>query len=216
VCVARRVDGRRRVAVAVAGVRIRNHRVGVRGRGAARVRQRSDGSSHLGATLLLLPYLMPYRALWWALRARADRQPYVELIAGSLFVGRRLRAHEFPSGLACVVDLTCEFESEARHARPAIARYISLPILDAYVPAADVLVDIVRRINAVEGPVYLHCAEGRGRMALVACAVLLSRGLADDVDGAVALLRAKRLIMLSGAQRALLVRAQAALLALQR
>lgn len=178
--------------------------------------KRSDGSSHALTTLLLLPYLLPYRALWWLLRARNDKQPFVELVPGSLFVGRRLRAHEFPRGLACVVDLTCEFESDSRRAQPSIPHYISMPILDAYVPSADALVDVVRRINAVDGAVYLHCAEGRGRMALVACAVLLSRGLAHDVDGAVALLRAKRLIMLSGAQRALLVRARDQLVALHR
>jgi hypothetical protein len=176
--------------------------------------KRSDGSMHLGATLVLLPYLLPYRALWWLLRARADSQPYVELVPRSLFVGRRLRAREFPSGLACVVDLTCEFESDTARVVPPIAHYISLPILDAYVPSASVLVDVVRRINAVDGAVYVHCAEGRGRVALVACAVLLSRGLARDVDEAIALLRAQRLIILSGAQRALLVQARDALVAM--
>ncbi len=169
--------------------------------------KRVDGTTHPVSTLVLLPYLWPYRALWWLLRARVDKQAYVELVPGSLFVGRRLRAREFPSGLACVVDLTCEFESGSHRVLPMIPHYISMPILDAYVPSVDALVDVVRRINGVDGAVYLHCAEGRGRMALVACAVLLSRGLAPDVDGAVALLRTKRLIILSGAQRALLVSA---------
>ena len=70
--------------------------------------KRSDGSIHWASTIVLLPYLVPYRSLWWLLRARSDTQPYVELVPASLFVGRRLRAREFPVGLACVVDLTCD------------------------------------------------------------------------------------------------------------
>ncbi len=182
--------------------------------------KRADGSLDLVHTVLLLPYLLPLRILWRAWHARDRRQPFVEVVAGSLFVGRRLRAHEFahefPAGLACVVDLTCEFESETRYASAPIPRYISLPILDQSAPSAAALVDVVRRIQSIDGPVYVHCAEGRGRAVMVACAVLIARGLASNVDGAAAIVRAKRWIFLRDTQRAIVEAARPALLALQR
>ena len=71
-------------------------------------------------------------------------------------------------------------------------RYLSFPILDGYVPKPRDLLDLVRRIDDTSGTTYIHCAEGYGRTGMVAAAILLARGLAQDVDEAVRQVRRKR------------------------
>jgi len=54
---------------------------------------------------------------------------------------------------------------------------------------------------------YIHCAQGRGRSAAVAAALLIRKGLAADVDEAERMLRAARpSIRISPAQRRLVAK----------
>src|SRR3569623_1658332 len=39
-------------------------------------------------------------------------------------------------------------------------------------------------VAALDGPRYVHCAQGHGRSAALVAAVLIARGLAADVDAA--------------------------------
>lgn len=171
--------------------------------------KRPDGTLSPLSTLLLLPYLALLRALWRALRLLRTEAAWHELVPGVL-VGRRLLEHEAPHGLACVVDLTCELEEPpAMSAAPA---YLNVPTLDGTPPDGDALVSLVEHLGRVSGTAYVHCAEGHGRAGTVAVALLLARGLADDVDEAIAL--AKRLrpgIRLRPAQRARVLEVQARL-----
>ena len=105
-----------------------------------------------------------------------------------------------------MADLTAEF-SEPRDVRDG-RRYLCLPTLDASVPPETELREFVQAVLGESGPTYLHCAEGHGRSGMVAAALLVSKGLATDVEDAVAQLRKARPgIRLSPRQAALVVRA---------
>jgi hypothetical protein len=140
----------------------------------------------------------PYSALAWGIwqlrsrlrtRLRGER-PHDEVARG-IHVGRRpLGAAEVPPGLRVVVDLTSEMPRAA--ALASVERYLCVPVLDTAAPDDASLRALVDALAEEEGPILLHCAMGHGRAATVAAALLVRRGLARDVDEAVALMRAAR------------------------
>jgi hypothetical protein len=134
------------------------------------------------------PYLVGH---WISWRLQSVGRPaWAELTPG-VWVGRRLGRREAPGferlGNLTVVDLTAEMSEMA-----SSERYVNLPVLDLTLPDLRTLRRIVRAIDgATKGGdgVYIHCALGYGRSAVVAAAYLLHAGLAEDVDGAMARVR---------------------------
>jgi protein-tyrosine phosphatase len=59
----------------------------------------------------------------------------------------------------------------------------------------------VDEIAAFPGRVYVHCAVGRGRSALVVAAVLLQRGVVKTPDEAREFLQAKRSVVRLNAEQ---------------
>ena len=173
--------------------------------------KRPDGTLALGSTLVLLPYLLCVWGVWRLVRLVSSRRPFDELTAGIL-IGRRLFPSEYPRDVDHVLDLTCEFP-EFRAVRQA-KHYRSFPILDGYVPKLSELVGLIRRVNDVEGTLYIHCAEGYGRTGLVSAAILLARGLAADPRQALRMVQARRpRVALSRRQRRMLIEVAGALTA---
>ena len=89
----------------------------------------------------------------------------------------------------------------------AVYEYVCLPALDGLAPGAVEGEEFLGKIEACGVPVYVHCALGHGRLALVAAAVLLRRGVVDDVRAAETHLRERQPgVRLKGAPRRLLAR----------
>lgn len=139
--------------------------------------------------------LLPYLVGAWAIRdllvlSRSREAPWHEVGPG-IFLGRYVkRATDLPPGITCVVDLTCEM---ARI--PGLApdvEYIAAPALDGTVPAPAELSALVARLADTPGALYVHCAAGHGRSAVVCAALLVARGHAKDADEAARQLRAVR------------------------
>ncbi|HEX8912124.1 MAG TPA: hypothetical protein VF796_07165 [Humisphaera sp.] len=159
------------------------------GAGPRLIGKRPDGRLAAWAVALHLPFLLLTVTVWHlvvVLRGTRD----ASLVADGLWVGRRPRARDLPAGVVVVADLTSEFAA-ARGIRGRY-EYWSMPTLDGHVPPVDSLVAFARRLAAAPGPVYLHCAQGHGRAALVAACTLVARGAATDADAAIAMVRAVR------------------------
>jgi protein-tyrosine phosphatase len=150
--------------------------------------KRPDGSQAPWALVLLLPFLLLLWGLWHLQRFISRERPFHEIVPG-LWLGRRPLPGELPAGVALVVDLTAEFPAACR-AAPG-REYRCLPLLDAAVPRTSALPELVAELAGRQG-VYLHCAQGHGRSGLVAAAVLLARGLADNPAEAVSFVRTVR------------------------
>lgn len=172
----------------------------------ARIFDKDERGAHGWLPSILL---LPYRALVWLLWQGQSRlrpgAPHHEIAPG-LYVGRRpLHRGERPERLACVVDLTSEFGRSPWFGD--VAEYVTLPTLDMSVPDDASFRELVERVAAMDGPVYVHCAMGHGRAPTVVAAVLLARGLAADAAEASATLeRLRPNVHIHGAQRALLER----------
>lgn len=141
----------------------------------------------------------------WLLIGLLGREPPAHEIAPGLWLGRRPYRRNLPADTSLVVDLTAEFPA-ARGVIPG-RTYRCIPTLDMSIPALEDARELVRLVSQWQGTVYLHCAAGHGRSAMVAAAVLLERGLASDPLEAEELVRKIRPgIHLTRAQRRLLHR----------
>ncbi|QJW96073.1 dual specificity protein phosphatase family protein [Frigoriglobus tundricola] len=117
-------------------------------------------------------------------------------VAPNVFLGRRLSArearHASAEGWLAVLDLAAELP-EAPPLR-TVTHYRSLPVLDATAMSLQELraaVEWVTR-HAASGPVYVHCALGHGRSAVVVAAYLIATGQAPDAPAALKHLRERR------------------------
>jgi protein-tyrosine phosphatase len=139
--------------------------------------------------LVVLPYLVAFRIActlmrWW----RGSDEP--TRVAPGLWVGGRI-AGPLPAGVTHVVDLVAEYPEHGRIT--TMTGYRSLPTLDGgYPPSMADALALVEELATFDGDVLVHCDSGRGRAPTFAAALLIARGLADDVDGAIALLRRTR------------------------
>jgi protein-tyrosine phosphatase len=150
--------------------------------------KRSDGTLAWWAWLVWGPLFGYMRLLHELARSLTD-EPVANEVAPGVWVGRRPRRHELPSGIAIVVDLCAELP-----AGPGVAdgrRYLAIPTLDATSPTPDQIAGAVDAVLEAGGAAFIHCAFGHGRSATVAAALLIRRGDAtlDDVER---LLRSRR------------------------
>lgn len=133
------------------------------------------------AGLVLAPYLLMTFIVWHLSRLLRREPPFHRLTEGFL-IGRRLLPAELPAEVATVVDLTAEFPEPGPVRNGRI--YRAFPILDGSAPEVGTMRDLAREILQLPGEVYIHCAEGHGRTALVAASVLLVRGDATSAKQA--------------------------------
>ncbi|UCG50464.1 MAG: dual specificity protein phosphatase family protein [Candidatus Latescibacterota bacterium] len=144
--------------------------------------KRSNGTLDPFCATVLFPYLIFPWLVWQAVRV-GTREPAFHPLIDGIFIGRRLLTDEYPPGIESVVDLTCEF-SESKHVREG-RTYRSLPTLDASAPESAALEALIKEIIQLQRGVYIHCAEGHGRTATVAAALLLYIGEATSVNDAI-------------------------------
>ncbi len=139
--------------------------------------------------LVMLPFLVFAWGVWHVARL-VSREPACHEICPGLWLGRRLLPKELPEQVRAVVDLTCEFPEPRAIARNT--QYVCLPTLDTTAPSRDDLVKLLESLKDLPGGIYVHCASGHGRSALVAAALLLVRGQAADAKQALGLVRKAR------------------------
>ena len=157
-----------------------------------------NGKLPLWRVVLLLPYLLMSWGLWH-LQILLTREPCCHEVAPGMWLGRRPYLKELPPGVTRVIDLTAEFAAAKGIAQRS--GYLCIPTLDAQPIDLAQLKELLATLRPAEA-VYIHCASGHGRSAMCAAALLISRGLADDVDAAERMLKSVRLgVGLSGEQR---------------
>jgi len=162
--------------------------------------KRADGTIHPIARLFFAPFALFAWASWHGYRLATSEDACNEVAPG-VWLGRRPFARDLPATVTVVVDLTAELVAD--HAVRTGRTYVCLPALDASVPDTRAFELVLARLVDEPGGVFIHCAFGHGRSAMLAAALLVRRGLARDVAEAEALLRARRpRVSLKGAQRA--------------
>lgn len=149
--------------------------------------KRPDGTLAASRVAIFLPYLLFTWAVWHLCRLLPE--PAVQRINDKLSIGRRLLPGELPAGVDVILDLTAEF-AEPAAVRQA-ARYVSLPTLDATAPTPAALIAAIASLQPDEH-VFIHCAQGHGRTAMAAIALLLHRGETANVADGLRLLKAVR------------------------
>jgi hypothetical protein len=166
--------------------------------------KRMDGTRTWFPFAVFGPYLLFSRVVWEVL-TRVSREDCFNEIAPGLLVGRRPRRAEIPQGIGLLVDMTCEFPGLFCIGEDA--QCLCVPTLDALVPDDEAFRWAIEAVVQCSKPVYIFCAQGHGRSATLAAAVLIVRGIAADIETAESLLRRARPgIRLSRSQRSLVRR----------
>jgi len=172
------------------------------GVGARAFGKRLNGNIAVPNIVLLFPF---FAAIWlaWHLQRALSREPCYSEVASAVWLGRRCFANELPPEVGLIVDLTAEFP-EPKPVREGRI-YLCLPVLDASAPSLEDFQSLIQAIVSSHKPVYIHCAQGHGRSAMVAAAVLVARGDVATLDEAEGMLQSSRpAIKINGAQRKLL------------
>ncbi len=142
-----------------------------------------------------------------------DREGLLNPLADRIFIGRlpfasersKLRA----AGVDAVLNLCWEFPRLSKVDRDSDFLSAHVPILDASPPTDRQFreaVEIIARWRAEGRCVLIHCAQGHGRTATISAALLVSLGLANDAEQALAMIKAARpLASPSPGQKAALV-----------
>lgn len=140
--------------------------------------KRSDGTLRPFNVLLLLPYFA-MSCLTWLLKTRMTREPASHEIVSGLWLGRRCSGKDLPRAIGLVVDMTAEFW-EPRGLREG-RTYLCVPTLDMTAPSLSTFGSVVETVANSRDTVYIHCAVGHGRSAMLVAAVLLARGHAQSI-----------------------------------
>lgn len=132
-------------------------------------------------TLLLAPYLA---VRWIHARWQTRGEPVAQEIANGVWLGRfPLRREREALGMASMVNVAAEMPAE-----------VSIPMLDLVVPTVEQLEAAVVAIDQLNAsrPTLVCCALGYSRSAAVAAAWLIASDIATSVDEAIAMIRARR------------------------
>jgi protein-tyrosine phosphatase len=153
-------------------------------RGSVDLFHKRDGRLSHSAWVVHWPYLIAQRISW---RTQSCGRTACSELTPGIWIGRRPGRRDCEElkrrGVVSTLDLTAEL-SEWPGLRGE--GYYNLPILDLTLPALATLERAAAIIAEASrhGGVYVHCAIGYGRTAVVAAAYLLASGRAGDVQSA--------------------------------
>lgn len=133
--------------------------------------------------LLNLPWLSFQYFLWYTEKFFSDKNAYNKVKGAHLTIGRRLLPNEYPDTIETVLDLTAEFNEVTLKNK----QYINVPLLDAMPLTKSAYLRLVSLAPEIAASrVYIHCAQGHGRTAMVTALLLTltgySKSAADAYD----------------------------------
>lgn len=153
-----------------------------------------------GWRMTIAALLLPYRALGRAALGASgwlDREGPINRLAPGIFIGRlpsrTTRVRLGREGIDAILNLCWEFPGPSTSARGPVCGHV--PILDGAPPTDRQFDEAVRWVadRRAEGRcILIHCAQGHGRTATIAAAVMVRFDLADDADDALARIQAVR------------------------
>ncbi|MFN8392478.1 MAG: dual specificity protein phosphatase family protein [Bdellovibrionota bacterium] len=135
---------------------------------------KTDGRFPPWSFILLFPYLVGARISAWL---QGRKLPASIDVAPGVRIGRTISNDEaerqLSEGVTAVLDVTAELNEPSAF---RTVQYHSLPILDLTAPSPDQLQEAVSfiRSQAEHGTVFVHCALGRSRSAVVVAAYLMA------------------------------------------
>jgi hypothetical protein len=143
----------------------------------------------------LQPVFFPFRAisvLIYVLARRSRTENVVCEVAPRVFLGPRLFDSERSAletvRVTAVMDLTSELPTSRVYSHSPFER-LGYCLLDRSFPndcdLDELVASVVSRATRDQG-VFIHCAFGRGRSALVACAVVIALGVCTTAEESLA------------------------------
>ncbi|WP_416771118.1 phosphatase PAP2/dual specificity phosphatase family protein [Pseudomonas sp. RHF3.3-3] len=155
--------------------------------GAQGFQKRADGSLSPAARWLFAPYRA---GAWINSRLWTRSHPQPDPLVDNLWLGRLPGRDELRAGpFKAIVDLCAELPLA-----PEGRAYRNIPVLDLIAPSAEQCREAAQAIEQLRqhGPLLVCCALGYSRSATAVAAWLLHSGRVQEIDEALALIRAAR------------------------
>jgi hypothetical protein len=155
------------------------------GAGPRVIGKRPDGELPWWSLALNGPFLVLGLGSMRMVHIGAGEPPWTEVAPGIL-LGRRPTRRDVRAfralGVKAVIDLCAELPSS--RAMTGEEAYLLLPVLDSEAPSPEQLAAAVRWIDehAGKGPLFVHCALGHSRSAMVIAAWRMAKGHAGGPD----------------------------------
>jgi len=147
--------------------------------------KRLNGTVFLPLCVVNLPFLVIYGITWLIRHFVLRHEPVNRIGSTNVFISCWPGFHVPLDRYDLVIDATSEMP---KWYKVANAKYVCLPNLDGVPLDRYVLpVEIHRDMK-----ILVHCAQGRGRSALLACLILLKLGHAETAEAAVEMLKQSR------------------------
>eukprot|EP01102_Stenamoeba_stenopodia_P008196 TRINITY_DN2337_c0_g2_i1.p1 TRINITY_DN2337_c0_g2~~TRINITY_DN2337_c0_g2_i1.p1 ORF type:complete len:273 (-),score=47.88 TRINITY_DN2337_c0_g2_i1:553-1371(-) len=136
--------------------------------------------------IFMFPFLLLVWLVWYS-RAATTSDPSSQHIVEKWYIGRQpLRHADLPHNTAMVVDLSSEF-GRLYSLRKSSIKYRCISSLDTSPPPDHKLgryIKIMKEAIAVDGNVFIHCANGHGRSAAFLVAVMWMSGYSPSLSEA--------------------------------
>lgn len=132
-----------------------------------------------------LPFLSIYWCVWTIRHLILRHEPVHTVADTNISISCWPGVHVALDGFDLIIDVTSEMPKWYRCPN---AQYLCLPNLDGVpLDRFDLPVEIARDMR-----ILVHCAQGRGRSALMTCLILLKLGYARTADEAFQMLKRSR------------------------
>eukprot|EP00519_Triparma_laevis_P006198 CAMPEP_0182496708 /NCGR_PEP_ID=MMETSP1321-20130603/5304_1 /TAXON_ID=91990 /ORGANISM="Bolidomonas sp., Strain RCC1657" /LENGTH=269 /DNA_ID=CAMNT_0024700375 /DNA_START=44 /DNA_END=853 /DNA_ORIENTATION=+ len=160
------------------------------------MKNRTDGTIPLISYIIFHPFYIPTHLYTYihTVIGKSHNVPVANEVLSDYWVGGRYGSELSVPLWSVTVDLTCEFQESCIN---NTVKYVSSPVWDGTPPSVD---EVERCAVAIRdgwsgssqnkssasnsGPVMVHCAHGRGRSCMIACAGLVKSGRAGTWEEA--------------------------------
>ncbi len=152
-------------------------------------KSKNSGKLSIISNLAILPYFLIIYSIWF-FKYKFSKENKYDFFFENYYIGKKLIYKDLPNDIEIVVDLTAELNED--YSIIQNKKYISFPILDASIPDEVDFYLFIKEVSKLRSNIYIHCAEGHGRTALVAIILYLIRNKKQSVEEAFEFIKGKR------------------------
>ncbi|MDX1959640.1 MAG: dual specificity protein phosphatase family protein [Leptospiraceae bacterium] len=139
--------------------------------------------------LFNLPYFLLINSIWF-LKDTFSKENRTDYFFENYYIGKKVSFKNLPKNIETVVDLTAELNEDYDIVRNK--NYILFPILDGSIPDINDFYLLIKKITNLQNNIYIHCAEGHGRTAIVAIVLYLLKNKELSINDGISFVKSKR------------------------
>jgi hypothetical protein len=152
-------------------------------------KNKDSGKIPVFIILLTIPYFLLIYSIWY-FKYKFSKENKINFFFENYYIGKKILFQDLPNEIEVVIDLTSEFNEDSNILKNR--KYILFPILDGSIPDIDDFYLFIKEISKIQSNIYIHCAEGHGRTALVGIVLYLIKNKKCSFEDGLTFIKSKR------------------------